>query len=140
MEAASQTVLLDQIANLVIEKLTQSGALADLGSASLDEIEKETIVNLDQVTREVISKLLGKQAQLIEPPQQCPQCGREVCPKPTQGRSLQSQRGQVHFQTEVVHCEACRLDFFPSVQSARLRRGSDADARGAQKGRPRRDA
>jgi hypothetical protein len=31
---------------------------------------------------------------------------------------LQSQRGQVHFQTQVVHCEACRLDFFPSVQNS----------------------
>jgi hypothetical protein len=120
MEAGSQTVSLDQIADLVIEKLMQSDALADLGSANLEQIENETRVNLDQITREVISKLLGKQAQLVEPPGQCPRCGGEVGPKPVQGRSLQSQRGQVHFQTKVVHCEACRLDFFPSVQNSGL--------------------
>ncbi len=120
MESASPTVLLDRIADLVVEKLTQSGALANLGSASLDEIERETIINLDQITREVISQLLGRQARLVEPPTQCPQCGGEVGSKPAQGRSLQSQRGRVHFKTEVVRCEACRLDFFPSVQNSGL--------------------
>jgi uncharacterized protein with PIN domain len=118
MESADQTVSLERIADLVVERLTQSGALAGLESASLDEIEGATIVHLDQITREVITQLLGKQARLIEPPQRCPQCGGEVGPKPAQTRSLQSQRGQVHFQTEVVHCEACRLDFFPSVQNS----------------------
>jgi hypothetical protein len=33
---------------------------------------------------------------------------------------MQSRRGNVHFKTDVVHCEACRLDFFPSVQNTRL--------------------
>ena len=115
MESAGSTVSLERIAELVVEKLTQFGALAHLGSATLDEIEGETIVHLDQITREVISQLLGQQARLIEPPRCCPQCGGAVVPKLAQGRSLQSQRGPVHFKTEVVHCEACRLDFFPSV-------------------------
>ena len=118
MESAGQTLLLERIAELVVERLTQSGALAQLGSASLDQIEGETIIHLDQITREVISQLLGKQAGLVEPPQCCPQCGGEVGPKPVQTCSLQSQRGRVHFQTKVVHCEACRLDFFPSVQNS----------------------
>jgi hypothetical protein len=120
MESADATVSLERIAELVVEKLTRSGALAQLGSATLDEIEGKTIVQLDQITREVISQLLGKQAQLIGAPQRCPRCGGEVGPKPLQKCSLQSQRGPVEFQTEVVHCEACRLDFFPSVPNSGL--------------------
>jgi len=120
MDSASQTISLDQIADLVVEKLMESGALANLGTANLESIEEETILSLDQITREVISKLLGKQAQIIEPPEQCPQCSGEVGEKPSQARSLQSKRGNIHFKTNVVHCEACRLDFFPSVQNTRL--------------------
>ena len=120
MESAGQIISLDQIADLVVEKLTDSGALANLGSASLESIEEQTLVSVDQITRDVISRLLGKQAELIEPPKQCPKCGGGVCEKPAQGRSLQSRRGNVHFKTDVVHCEACRLDFFPSVQNTRL--------------------
>lgn len=120
MDSASQTISLDQIADLVVEQLTDSGSLANLGSANLEAIEEETIVRVDRITRAVISRLLGKQAQLLAAPKQCPRCGGEVAAKPTQGRSLQSSRGNVHFKTEVVHCEACRLDFFPSVPSTRL--------------------
>jgi uncharacterized protein with PIN domain len=120
MESAGQTISLDQIADLVVEKLTESGTLANLASANLEAIEEETIVSVDQITRDVISKLLGKQAQIIEPAKQCPKCGGELGQKPTQGRSMQSRRGNVHFKTDVVHCEACRLDFFPSVQNTRL--------------------
>lgn len=120
MDSAGQTISLDQIADLVVEKLTKSGTLANLESANLEAIEEETILSVDQITRDVISKLLGKQAQIIEPPKHCPRCGGEVGDKPVQARSLQSRRGNVHFKTEVVHCEACRLDFFPSVQNTRL--------------------
>ena len=120
MDSGGQTISLDRIADLVVEKLTESGTLANLGSANLEAIEEETTRSVDQITRDVISKLLGKQAQIIEPPKQCPRCGGEVGVKPSQARFLESRRGNVHFKTEVVHCEACRLDFFPSVQSARL--------------------
>jgi hypothetical protein len=120
MDSAGQTISLDQIADLVVEKLTKSGTLANLESANLEAIEEETILSVDQITRDVISKLLGKQAQIIEPPKQCPRCGGEVGDKPVQARSLQSRRGNVHFKTEVVHCEACRLDFFTTVQKTRL--------------------
>jgi uncharacterized protein with PIN domain len=120
MDSAGQTVSLDQIVDLVVEKLTESGRLANLGSANLESIEDETILSVDQITRDVISKLLGKQAELIESPKQCPRCGGEVVDKPSQPRLLQSRRGNVRFRTDVVHCEACRLDFFPSVQNSRL--------------------
>ncbi len=120
MDSASHTVSLDQIADLVVEKLTDSGTLANLGTANLESIEEETILSVDQITRDVISKLLGKQAEIIEPPKHCPKCSGKVSAKPAQGRCLQSRRGKVPFKTEVVHCEACRLDFFPSVQSTRL--------------------
>jgi hypothetical protein len=120
MESASQIISLDHIADLVVKKLTQFGTLANLASASLESIEEETIISIDQITRDVLSKLLGKQAEMLETPTQCPKCGGEVHEKPIQGRSIQSCRGNAHFKTGVVHCEACRLDFFPSVQSTRL--------------------
>jgi DNA topoisomerase-3 len=44
----------------------------------------------------------------------CPKCGGPMHDKPAQHRSLQSRRGKVNFKTKVLHCEACRLDFFPS--------------------------
>jgi hypothetical protein len=120
MESAGQVFSLDQIADLVVEKLMSSGTLSNLGVATLDSIEEQTILSVDQVTRDVISKLLDKQAHAIEPPKNCPKCGGGVIEKPTQGRSMQSRRGSIQFRTEVVHCEACRLDFFPSVQNTRL--------------------
>lgn len=132
MESASQTISLDHIADLVVEKLTQSGTLANLASASIEAIEEETIINIDQITRDVISKLLGKQAKIIEAPTQCPKCDGEVGEKPDQGRTIQSSRGNAHFKTGVVHCEACRLDFFPSVQNTGLRCRSDSDACGTK--------
>jgi hypothetical protein len=38
--------------------------------------------------------------------------------KPAQHRSLQGRRGKIDFKTEVLHCEACRLDFFPSDENS----------------------
>jgi hypothetical protein len=71
MDSAGQTVSLDQIADLIVEKLTGSGRLANLGSANLESLEDETMISVDQITRDVISKLLGKQAELIESPKRC---------------------------------------------------------------------
>ena len=119
MDSARQTFSVDQIADLVVERLMEkNGSLANLGTASLEAIEDRTLESVDQLTRDVISKLLGKQAQLIEAPEVCPTCASKLSAKPPQGRSLDSRRGSVHFKTEVAHCEACRLDFFPSVQSS----------------------
>ncbi len=119
MDSASQIFSVDQIADLVVERLMEkNGTLANLGTATLEAIEERTLESVDQITRDVISKLLGKQAQLVEVPVLCPTCGDKLCSKPPQGRSLQSRRGSLHFKTEVAHCEACRLDFFPSVQSS----------------------
>lgn len=121
MDSACQTFSVDQIADVVVARLMEkNGSLANLGSQSLEAIEERTLESVDQLTRDVISKLLGKQAQLVEIPPNCPRCGAKLCPKPSQGRSLESRRGSVHFKTNVAHCEACRLDFFPSVQSSRL--------------------
>lgn len=119
MDSASQIFSVDQIADLVVERLMEkNGSLANLGTATLEAIEDRTLESVDQITRGVITKLLGKQSQLIEVPQSCPTCGCKLASKPPQGRSLHSRRGSLHFKTEVAHCEACRLDFFPSVQSS----------------------
>lgn len=120
MESAEKTPSIEQVASLVVEKLTEGGKLADLANADLMTIEEETIDQVDQVTRAVINELLGKQAEAAPPPKSCPKCGGKLCEKPPQGRSLQSKRGRVHFKTDVFRCEACRLDFFPSDEDASL--------------------
>jgi uncharacterized protein with PIN domain len=120
MEPADHAPSLEQIADLVVTKLTQGGKLADLANADLMTIEEETIEQVDQVTRVVLNALLDKQADAAPPPRGCPKCGARLCEKPPQARSLQSQRGRVHFKTDVYRCEACRLDFFPSDEDASL--------------------
>ena len=52
--------------------MENNGSLANLGNASLEAIEDQTLASVDQITREVISKLLGKQAELVEVPSKCP--------------------------------------------------------------------
>ena len=120
MDSAGKTISLDQIADLVVERLLEKSSLANLGNATFESIEDQTLMSVDQITRDVISKLLGKQAELVEVPSHCPKCGSEMCGRPSQARLLETRRGQVHFKTDVARCEACRLDFFPSVQSARV--------------------
>ena len=120
MDSAESTPSIEQIASLVLEKLTQGGKLADLADADLMTIEEETIGQVDQVTRAVLNQLLGQQSEASSPPTACPKCGGKLCDKPPQGRSMQSKRGRVHFKTDVFRCEACRLDFFPSDENASL--------------------
>ncbi len=87
MDSACQTFSVDQIADLVVERLMEkNGSLANLGTASLEAIEERTLESVDQITRDVITKLLGKQAQLVEAPQALPQMRRqtvfETSPRP----------------------------------------------------------
>lgn len=115
MDSAPTSPTIEQIASLVVQKLTQGGKLNDLAHADLMTIEEETVEEVDQVTRAVMNQLLANQSRATDPPATCPKCGAPMCEKPPQGRSLQSTRGRIHFQTDVVRCEACRLDFFPSA-------------------------
>lgn len=117
MDSTSEIHSRDEIADLLVEHLTQSGKLADLGNADLETIESEVLASMDDVTRNTISKLLLRQGKQAEPPRTCPRCGRPLSAKPAQGRSMQSRRGRIHFKCDVFRCEACRLDFFPSVQN-----------------------
>ena len=114
MDSATISPTIEQIANLVVEKLTASGKLSDLANANLLTIEEETIDQVDAVTRAVISQILAKQSEAVDEVKNCPKCGSQMTPKKPQGRTLQSRRGKVSFKTDVSHCEACRLDFFPS--------------------------
>lgn len=131
MEATAKGRSWDKLADSVVEQLMETGELADLGQADLETIESEVVENIDGLTRGVISKLLSEQAKQTDRPCCCPQCQGPLREKPAQGRSLQSRRGRVHFKCDVYRCEACRLDFFPSIQNTGLRRGPDANARGA---------
>lgn len=117
MESAPTTPTAQEIADLVVQRLLDSGQLPDLANANLMTIEEQTIEQVDQVTRLVMSELLAKQSEQAPPPSACPQCGSAMKDKPSQHRSLQSRRGKVNFKTEVFHCEACRLDFFPSDEN-----------------------
>ena len=117
MESATRTLSVNEISDAVVARLLLSGELANLSQASFDSIEQESISLVDQVTRETISKLLGIQSEQTQSTEICPKCGGPVHQKATQGRSMHSRRGKVQFKTNVFRCEACRLDFFPSVQS-----------------------
>ena len=120
MDTTSKPTLLHLLADAAVEQLIQSGRLADLEHADLETIESEVIENIDELTRGVLSKLLDKQAELTAKPDGCPKCQGPLREKAAQARSLQSRRGQVDFCCDVYRCEACRLDFFPSVQNTRL--------------------
>lgn len=117
MESAPAIPSAEDIAQLVVERLVQEGALSDLAGASLMTIEERTIEEVDRVTRMVMDELLAKQAREAEAVTACPRCGKGMTAKKPQHRSLQSRRGKVKFKTEVLHCEACRLDFFPSDEN-----------------------
>jgi DNA-directed RNA polymerase subunit M/transcription elongation factor TFIIS len=117
MESAAITPTAHEIADLVVQRLLEGGGIKDLANANLLMIEEQTIEEVDRVTRLVMSELLAKQSQEAQPVTKCPKCDREMTPKKAQHRSLQSRRGDVEFMTEVSHCEACRLDFFPSDEN-----------------------
>lgn len=118
MESAPITPTAGEIADLVVQRLIQDGGIEDLANANLLTIEEQTIKEVDRVTQLVINELLAKQSQEATPVTSCPKCGKEMTPKKAQHRSLQSRRGDVNFKTEVSHCEACRLDFFPSAENS----------------------
>lgn len=120
MDSAKQTFTVKEIVDLVVDRLTESGGLANLQETDLDTLEDTTIRCLDQITREVLSTLLKRQALGVEVPCECPRCGGPVKRKKEEARHLESRRGSISFKTPVVHCEACRLDFFPSVQNSQL--------------------
>ena len=120
MDSATKTMSVDEISDAVVERLLLSGELSNLAQASFDSIEQESISLVDRVTRETISKLLGMQSEQTKSSETCPKCGGLVHQKADQGRSMHSRRGKVQLKTSVFRCEACRLDFFPSVQSARM--------------------
>lgn len=117
MDSAPTAPSAEEIAQLVVERLTQDGELSGLSDANLLTIEEKTIDEVDRVTRLVLGELLAKQARQAEPVKTCPRCGKPMTPKKPQHRSLQSRRGKVDFKTDVLHCEACRLDFFPSDEN-----------------------
>jgi uncharacterized protein with PIN domain len=117
MESAKNSPSADEIASLVVERLLASGKLPDLANANLMTIEEQTLEQVDQVTRLVMSELLAKQARQAIAPTKCPKCSGPMQERKPQHRSLESRRGRVNFITEVFHCEACRLDFFPSDEN-----------------------
>ena len=117
MESATKAMSVDEISDAVVERLMLSGELGQLAQASFDSIEQESITLVDRVTRETISKVLSMQSEQTKTSETCPKCGGPLHQKADQGRSMHSRRGKVQFKTSVFRCEACRLDFFPSVQS-----------------------
>lgn len=117
MDRAPTATTAEEIAGLVVERLIQDGGLEDLANANLMTIENRTIDEVDRVTRLVMDELLAKQAQQAPAVTSCPKCGGLMSDKPAQHRALQSRRGKVNFETDVLHCEACRLDFFPSDEN-----------------------
>ncbi len=62
MDATIQRPSVEELSDAILEKLTQTGQLAKLAQANLETLEKEVLENREQLTGQVISKLLGKQA------------------------------------------------------------------------------
>jgi hypothetical protein len=118
MESAPHRPTAEEIADLVVKRLVEGGGIPDLANANLMTIEELTIKEVDRVTQIVMSELLAQQSREAQPVTSCPKCGNEMTPKKAQHRSLQGRRGPVKFKTDVSHCEACRLDFFPSDENA----------------------
>jgi len=110
----------EEISDLVVQRLVEGGGIPDLANANLMTIEEQTIKEVERVTQIVMSELISQQSQEADPVTACPKCGKQLTPKKAQHRSLQSRRGQVKFKTDVSHCEACRLDFFPSDENIAL--------------------
>jgi len=117
MESAQTNPTAEEIASLVVKRLVEDGNLNDLANANMMMIEEQTIAQVDQVTRLVMDELLAKQGEQADTASICPKCGKAMKLRPRQHRSLQSRRGQLNFKTDVFHCEACRLDFFPSDEN-----------------------
>ena len=117
MDQAQSVLTAEEIASLVVERLLRDGGLEDLANANLMTIEDRTIEQVDRVTQLVMDQLLAKQALQSPEVNACPKCGGPMHDKPAQHRTLQSRRGKVNFKTKVLHCEACRLDFFPSDEN-----------------------
>ena len=117
MESAPNQPTAEEIADLVVKRLVEGGGIPDLANANLMTIEEQTIKEVDRVTQIVMSELLAQQSQEAKPVTACPKCGKEMTPQKAQHRALQSRRGPVKFKTDVSHCEACRLDFFPSDEN-----------------------
>lgn len=117
MESAPNRPTAEEIAGLVVKRLVEGGGIPDLANANLMTIEQQTIKEVDRVTQIVMAELLAQQSQEAKPVTACPKCGKVMTPKKAQHRSLQSRRGPVKFKTDVSHCEACRLDFFPSDEN-----------------------
>ena len=120
MELTTEKVRSEQIADIVIQELSELGLIDKLPSATMDQIESESISLMDQVTRDVMAKVLAIQARGTEVTPSCPKCHGTCSGRPNQPRSLESRRGKVNFKTTVFRCEACRLDFFPSVSNSRV--------------------
>jgi hypothetical protein len=128
MDSAGQTISLDQISDLVVEKLTQSGTLAKLGSANLEAIEEETILSVDQITRDVISKLLGKQAQIIEAYQQA------TLPQQQHGQPDDAPQNDWTGRVAVVQGDGGRAQTDDLDQRDSHRRGAGGETEGGERG------
>lgn len=118
MDSAKNVLSINDIARLIAERLTSEGKLSDLANTDLLTLENKAIEEVDEVARAVISELLSQQAEKVECPEGCPKCGGVMVAKTPQNRLLQGRRGKIRFQTEVHHCKACRLDFFPSDENS----------------------
>jgi hypothetical protein len=110
--------VLDRLAEEVVEAVRGHG-LEELRNKRWAELEGPAVEVGDAVTRKVLARLLGQQAEELvggdaAGGRGCPFCTTELAEKPRQTRSLVTRRGTVHWKTPVGRCTRCRRDFFPS--------------------------
>lgn len=90
---------------------------------NLSEIE-EKVLDLrkrfsEEMAREVIEAQDTKQPA-VGPA--CPECGREMRYKGQKGVEPQTWVGEVRFERGYYHCAKCKVGFFPSGRTARIKR------------------
>jgi uncharacterized protein with PIN domain len=84
--------LVQWVSAMVVGELTQEGD-RDLTMMRLDDLENEVFGLADRVSRRVAESLLQEQAnRMSKEGRLCPCCQRELVPKPSQERTLQSLR------------------------------------------------
>ena len=109
--------LVDHVAGEVLVALRGNG-LAELKDKRWEDLEGPAVVLGDAVTRKVLEKLLGEQAEAFQKcaERNCGCCEKVLDDEASETRGLVTPRGIVRWKTPVQHCAACRRDFFPSSE------------------------
>lgn len=103
---------LDELSELISqEKYGHEGPPIEMTWAEIEgvghEIGRLTATEVDQ-------KIQRQQAEKLDHPHDCPQCGR-ACSPSVKHRSLETRDGPADLGEPACYCSACERSFFPST-------------------------